>query len=224
MNSARVRVWDSETRIVHWLLVALVPLSWWTAERGELALHRYSGYTILGLLVFRLYWALAGSSTARLFRYVRAPLATLDYLRKLPQRGRETARPPGHNPLGALSALVLFALLMTQVGLGLVAVDVDGVESGPLSHLVSFDAGRDAAELHEDLFDVLAAFIGLHIAAVLFYLLWRRENLIGPMITGRRREPVEGGSALYFASWTRALAGAALAGIAVWAVRSGLWL
>src|SRR5690606_40419623 len=49
----------------------------------------------------------------------------------------------GHNPLGALSVVALLLLLLIQVTLGLFAVDVDGLESGPLSHYVSFEVGRD---------------------------------------------------------------------------------
>jgi cytochrome b len=55
---------------------------------------------------------------------------------------------PGHNPLGALSVIALLLAMATQVALGLFAVDVDGIESGPLSHLVSFDTGRTCAKLH----------------------------------------------------------------------------
>ena len=80
---------------------------------------------------------------------------------------------PGHNPLGALSVLALLGLLLAQIVLGLFAVDVDGIESGPLSTYVSFDTGRVAAEWHEAVFDVLLWLIGLHVAAVLFYLLYQ---------------------------------------------------
>lgn len=222
-GAQRVRIWDLPTRIIHWLLAALIALSWWTAESGELALHRYSGYAILGLLLFRVYWAFAGSATSRLFGYVRGARTVLEYARKLPRRTSDAARPVGHNPLGAWSALLLLTLLVAQVALGLFAVDVDGIESGPLSHLVSFDAGRDAAELHEDLFDVLLAFIGLHVAAVFFYLFYRRENLIAPMFTGARRQNATPYTELRFAGWGRAVTGVILAGLGVWAVAAGFW-
>ena len=70
--------------------------------------------------------------------------------------------------------------------LGLFAVDVDGIESGPLSLYVSFDTGRASAEWHDVTFTVLQYLILLHILAVLYYLVVRRQNLIGTMITGRR--------------------------------------
>lgn len=101
----------------------------------------------------------------------------------------------------------MLALLALQVLLGLFAVDVDGIESGPLSHLVSFDQGRAAAALHELVFNILLAFIALHIAAVLFYLVVRRRNLVTPMITGYRRPSREGAAPIQAAPlWRFALA------------------
>ena len=108
---------------------------------------------------------------------------------------------PGHNPLGALSVLVLLGLLLTQIVLGLFAVDVDGIESGPLSTYVSFDTGRVAAEWHEALFDVLLWLIGLHVAAVLFYLLYKKENLVGTMLHGMRAFPSGQVTPVRTASW-----------------------
>src|SRR4051795_3061228 len=183
----RIQVWDGAVRLNHWLMAILIAISWWTAENGQLEYHRYSGYTLLGLLVFRIYWGVFGSTTARFAHFGKGPRAILNYVRGMSSRVSErTPAPPGHNPLGALSVIALLALLIVQVGLGLFSVDIDGIESGPLSSLVSFDTGRTCAELHEDIFNVLLVFIALHVAAVFFYLLYRRENLIAPMISGKR--------------------------------------
>lgn len=192
---ARTRVWDLPTRAVHWLFVACLAFSWWTAETGRLEWHRWSGYTLLGLLLFRIYWGFAGGSTARFASFVRGPRAIVAYL-----RGSWVAV-PGHNPLGALSVLALLGLLLLQVVLGLFAVDVDGIESGPLSLYVSFATGRACAEWHETVFNVLLVVVSLHVIAVLYYLAVRRQNLIGAMITGRRvfdsaAEPMRAASAL----------------------------
>jgi cytochrome b len=83
----------------------------------------------------------------------------------------------------------LLALLLTQVVLGLFAVDVDGIESGPLSIYVSFDAGRVAAKWHDTVFDVLLWLIALHVAAVLYYVFLKKQNLIGAMLHGKREYP-----------------------------------
>ena len=159
----RVRVWDAPTRIVHWALVALVATSWWTAENGVLQFHRYSGYALLGLLVFRVYWSFVGGASSRLFRYLQGPRALIAYAREAASRQRSAeVRGPGPNPLGAWSALALFGLLGAQIGFGLFAVDVDGVESGPLSHLVSFRVGRSLAPWHEAFFNILLVLIATH--------------------------------------------------------------
>src|SRR5690242_6646079 len=132
----RVRVWDGPTRIAHWFMALLFGLSWWTAETGHLEWHRWSGYGLLGLLVFRILWGFFGSSTARFAQFLRGPREIVAYV-----RGRWSLA-PGHNPLGALSVLTLLLLLLAQVTLGLFAVDIDGIESGPLSSHVSFGTGR----------------------------------------------------------------------------------
>jgi cytochrome b len=207
----RVRVWDVPIRLVHWLMVLLVAAAWWTAEAGRLDWHLYCGYALLGLVSFRIYWGLAGSSTARFSQFVRGPRTVLDYL-----KGRWVAA-PGHNPIGALSIVALLSSLLAQTVLGLFAVDVDGVESGPLSRFISFDAGRMTAEWHDELFDYLLGLIALHIAAVLYYVLHKKENLIGAMFHGRRNYPVDL-PPVTLASITRLLLGVVLAALLTWVV------
>lgn len=215
---ARVRIWDVPTRLVHWLMAALIPTSWWTAESGNLEFHRYSGYLLLGLLLFRIYWGFAGSSSAQFSQFLKGPRAILRYLRS------GSARSTGHNPLGALSVVALLLLLLIQIALGLFAVDVDGLESGPLSHYVSFETGRACAEWHETVFDVLVWAIVLHIAAVLFYVILKKQNLIGAMMHGRREYSQPPQSPIRFASATRAILGIALAAALTWMIARGLEL
>jgi cytochrome b len=180
-----VRVWDVPVRLVHWATVLAVALCWWTGETGRLEWHRWSGYVLLGLVTFRIYWGFFGSSTARFRQFVRGPAAIADYLRG----GWNVAA--GHNPLGALSVLALIALLLVQITLGLFAVDVDGIESGPLSLYVSFEAGRVAAEWHEAIFNVLLGLMALHILAIAWYRFIRKEKLVEAMIHGTRAYPQE---------------------------------
>lgn len=215
----RVLIWDAPVRLIHWLMVLMFAVSWRSAETGAMNYHRYSGYTLLGLLLFRIYWGFAGSSTARFSSFVKGPRAVLAYLRQMPQRtGARQPAVPGHNPLGALSVIALLLLLSTQVLLGLFAVDVDGIESGPLSLYVNFDTGRRCAEWHGRVFELLLWMIGLHIAAVLFYLLYKRDNLIASMLHGRRVFPAEAAPAITRGSLVRLLSGVVLAALIVWAV------
>lgn len=181
----RIKVWDLPTRLFHWTLVVLFALAWWTAEERMLNWHRIVGYGIFSLLVFRLVWGFCGSTSARFSSFLRGPGPVARYIGAgLLRRG---AGPyPGHNPLGGWSVIAMLLLLILQVSLGFIAVDVDGMESGPFSYLVSFEAGRSAASLHKLGFDVLVAMTVLHILAILYYHLFHREKLLGAMILGKR--------------------------------------
>ncbi|WP_375197117.1 cytochrome b/b6 domain-containing protein [Sphingobium sp.] len=201
---ARLRIWDLPTRLFHWTLVPLLGLAWWTAEERMLDWHRLAGYSIFTLLLFRLIWGVAGSSTARFSHFVGGPVTLFRYVRGH-MFNRGTAPAPGHNPVGGWSVIAMIALLATQVGLGFFSVDIDGMESGPFAYLVDFDTGRVAAEWHGFIFDVILALTALHVVAILFYLIHRRDNLVGPMISGSRRWTGEQ-PALRFASNRVALA------------------
>jgi cytochrome b len=208
----RVRVWDVPVRVCHWLMVLCVGVSWWTAETSRMEWHQYAGLSLLALVSFRIYWGFFGSSTARFSHFVRGPRTIVSYL-----KGRWAAM-PGHNPLGALSVIAMLGLLLTQIVLGLFAVDVDGIESGPLSTYVSFDAGRVAAEWHDDLFEALQWLIALHIVAVLYYVLFRKENLISSMLNGKRVYRGDRPDPVSSVSPLRLVLGVVLAAVLTWMV------
>jgi len=207
---SRIRIWDLPTRAFHWAIVLLMPALWWTAEEHELEWHYLLGEVTLGLILFRLIWGLIGSSTARFAGFVKGPGAILAYL-----RGRHPEE-VGHNPLGALSVLALLLLIATIVGLGLFATDEDGLHPGPLAHLVTFDSAMILAERHEQMFNILLGFIGLHVAAILFYLFVRRDNLVGPMVTGAREARAGEAPMAAAPAWRFVIAAAIAAGLTFW--------
>jgi cytochrome b len=212
-----VRVWDGAVRLVHWAIALAMPALWWTAKQDQLVWHRRLGYAVLGLVVFRLIWGWVGASTARFSNFVRGPRAVIDYASHL--LGRGNAVVIGHNPMGGWSVLALLSLVLVETTLGLFSVDVDGLESGPLSRFISFDQGRLAAGWHHWLFNGLLALIGLHLIAIAFYALVKRDNLIGPMLTGLRRTE-EGGPGMISVPFWRMLAVAAFAAVlATWIAR-----
>lgn len=178
-HATRQFVWDLPVRLFHWALVVLIGFSWWSAENYLMDWHRLSGQAVLFLIAFRLIWGLVGSDTARFAYFLKGPRAIRTYL-----ADKQAPASVGHNPLGGWSVVAMLAILGTQVVSGLFAVDIDGIESGPLSHLVNFDQGRLASAIHGVCFTLLQALIVLHVLAVLFYLVVRRRNLIGPMVTG----------------------------------------
>jgi cytochrome b len=206
----RVSVWDVPVRSAHWIMVLLFAVSWWTGKSGRLEWHRWSGYALLGVVAFRICWGIFGSSSARFAQFVRGPRAIIAYLKG------KWALAPGHNPLGALSVLAILVLLVAQIVLGLFAVDVDGIESGPLSIHVSFETGRACAHWHENIFDALLWLIGLHIAAVLYYVFVKNENLIGAMFNGKRAYAELPAEPVKFAGVARFIIAVAIAAATTW--------
>lgn len=194
MTGGKVRVWDLPVRLFHWALVLLVAALSATHEFHMMEVHILLGQGMLGLILFRLIWGLIGSSTARFSSFLRGPRRVLAYL-------RAPGGAFGHNPIGGWSVVAMLAVLAIQVGLGLFASDEDGEHYGPLSHLVSYDTATSLAERHETFFNVLLALIGLHLAAIVYYRLAKREDLVTPMITGRRDASLAGETMTLAPAW-----------------------
>lgn len=178
-------VWDPVTRLWHWSLACTVIAGWCFGEFmsfTNIQWHFYCGYGVLGLLTFRLLWGTIGPKPARLGALVFTPRDTVRYAATL--RSRDPSGTPGHNPLGSLSIIAMFILLAAQAGSGLFIESDDFFESGPLAHWVSEDTTLWLSSWHYTLSRVIAAVVLLHVAAVLYYLFWKRENLITAMLSG----------------------------------------
>jgi cytochrome b len=198
ITAIRGPVWDLPVRLFHWLLVALIAFSWWSAENDAVELHLWSGYAILTLIIFRLLWGIVGSSTARLGALFHRPSRILAYV-----RDSAAWKAIGHSPIGAVSVMAMLIVLKVQIATGLINADDDGLVNGSLSHLVSIETSDFAHEVHESLFNVLLALIALHVAAIAYYG-WRGRNLIGPMVSGRGALP-EGAEPMRPGKWWMAL-------------------
>jgi len=183
-----VRVWDVPVRLFHWLLVALIILSFTTAQIGgnAMRIHELSGFTILTLVLFRVVWGVFGSTYARFTEFVRGPAQALGYARAL-ARGQPSFH-AGHNPLGGWMIVVMLLCLLIQAGTGLFAND-DIMTEGPLYPWVSKATSDLLSKIHGINFYVLLALIALHVAAALYYLWGKRENLILPMFSGSKKMP-----------------------------------
>lgn len=210
-----VTVWDLPTRLFHWTLVALMIFQWLTAEFGSaMDWHVWGGYAILALVLFRLIWGFVGSDTVRFRDFVRGPGAALGYVKAL-LRG-ETPLYLGHNPMGGWSIVAMLVLLLVQAGTGLFANDDITIE-GPLYAWVSKGTSDWLTAIHKFNFNLLLLVIAVHISAVLFYLFVKRENLIHPMLSGRKHLPPDMvGQAPRIVSPWLGLAVLAVAVAAVW--------
>ena len=94
------------------------------------------------------------------------------------------------------------------------ASDEDGIHSGPLSrHMPDLESAHALAERHETFFWVIVALIALHVLAVLYYLLVRRDDLVTPMVTGRGQANGSGEALVPAPVWRFLLAAALAAGL-----------
>lgn len=209
----RTPLWDWPVRVIHWSFALLIPALWWTAENGEMGWHTSIGTVLMQLLVIRVLWGFVGGSTARFSSFVRGPGAVFAHL-------RDGSRSPtvGHNPAGGWSVLALLGLMALQVALGLFAGDPDDGTTGPLNHLVSSSAASRMTELHGVVFYAILAMIALHLAAIIYYRVVKRDDLIVPMITGSKPLPANANGLVKAPVWRliACIVAAWLVGWVVW--------
>ncbi|MCB5183629.1 cytochrome b/b6 domain-containing protein [Methylobacillus gramineus] len=177
-----INTWDFPLRFFHWSLVALFAIAIITVKIGGNALewHVISGEALLALLIFRVLWGFAGGTYAKFSNFIRGPRAIIGYLKGT---GDKTI---GHNPLGGWSVIAMLLLLLAQAVTGLFSND-DIFTEGPLYSLIDKDTSDYLTYLHTINQYILYGLIGLHIAAIIYYRLFKRENLVKAMITGRKQ-------------------------------------
>jgi len=167
----KILVWDFPVRVFHWLMVVSFAGAWLTAESERWRLvHVTLGYTMAGLVAFRIVWGLVGSRPARFANFVRAPRAAARYVGSL-LAGRAEHH-TGHNPAGALA---IVALLLLAAGV-------------TASGWANFNelGGHAMEEVHEAAANIMLAVIGIHLLGVAVGSWVHRENLVRAMVTGRK--------------------------------------
>jgi cytochrome b len=183
-----VRIWDLPTRLFHWTLFLCVLGLVVTAQLGGswMTWHSRLGYCVFALLLFRLVWGLVGGRWSRFASFIYAPSTIINHLQGL-TRPEHSA---GHSPLGAGSVFAMLFFLMAQVGTGLFSDD-DIAFSGPLTKFVSNAWVGRATFYHKEVGAwVLIVLVLLHVAAIVYYLRKKKENLIRPMVYGDKTLPV----------------------------------
>jgi cytochrome b len=211
-----VRVWDLPTRVFHWMLALCIVGSVLSAKIGGNAMvwHFRFGYVVFSLLAFRLLWGLVGGRWSRFASFVYAPGTVIRYLRG--QGRADEYLDVGHNPLGSFSVLAMLGLLAVQVATGLVADD-EIAAVGPLNRFVSGSMAGRATHWHKDYGQwILLVLIVMHVAAIVYYRVRKKHNLIRPMLVGDKPLP-PGTPAAADSAWTRLLA-LLLAALCGWAV------
>ncbi len=131
-------------------------------------IHVVLGYTLLGLIAFRLLWGFFGTRYAQFRSFLFKPGEIVTYVRSL-FKGKP-AHYVGHNPAGSVAIWLLLIL---------------GISSGVSGVMLFQDIGGEAVEeLHEFVSNAMLAVVLIHIVGVLVSSLMHRENLVRSMITG----------------------------------------
>jgi len=166
-----VLIWDWPVRVGHWLMALSFAGAYITAESERWRLvHVTFGYTLMGLVVFRIVWGLIGTRHARFSSFVRGPAAVKAYMGDM-LRG-EPARHVGHNPAGALAILLLLGISLAVTASGWAVFN---------------DLGSEWLEdAHEALATLMLLIVGTHISGVLISSRVHRENLVAAMLDGRK--------------------------------------
>jgi cytochrome b len=173
-TSTSIRVWDFPTRIFHWVLAACFAVAVITQDMERLRqVHITSGYTMMGLVMFRFMWGLLGTRYARFSSFLPAPRTVVRYLWSL-VRGKPQHY-VGHNPLGALG---IVAMMMLTVGVVISGVLLEG---GISENLLE--------DIHEGLANGMLAVVGIHLVGVVLSGVIHRENLVKAMLTGQKNGP-----------------------------------
>ena len=184
-----VRVWDLPTRLFHWALVVALIAQVITGKIGGAAMawHFRIGYCIFALIVFRLVWGFGGGHWSRFASFIYGPARVLRYLRNRHAAG--DLFHVGHNPLGSASVFAMLAILIVQVATGLIGDD-EIANVGPLNRFVSTATGLAATAWHKGAgFGIILVLVVLHILAIVFYRVRKKQDLIGPMFSGDKRMP-----------------------------------
>lgn len=189
-----IRVWDLPTRLFHGALVigVLGLLVSGTVGGNWMVWHLRLGYAVGTLLLFRLLWGFVGGHWSRFASFWPTP----SRLRAALSSRRDPAmpKPPGHSVWGACSVIAMLLILTAQVASGLISDD-EIAFSGPLVQWVSSDWSSAATTYHKNIGRyALLALMGLHLLAIAYYALWRREPLVGAMVHGDREvvDPAHG--------------------------------
>lgn len=205
-TSSKVRVWDPLVRVFHWGLVTAFATAWLTADELQ-PVHEFAGYTVAGLVAFRLVWGLIGSRYARFAQFLKGPGETLAYLGDM-TRGRER-RYLGHNPAGAAMVLALLITLSGTAFTGWLMEDEARLAMLPSVPAIVAPAWADddgdapeygergeiegmLTEVHETLANLMLLLAALHVGGVVLASFRHHENLARAMVTGDKRGPGPG--------------------------------
>ena len=168
----KILVWDVPTRIGHWLLVITFITSFITGDSEEQRLfHVAAGYAVGGILVFRIFWGIAGTRYARFASFLFTPREVIAYLGAL-IKGKSNHW-LGHNPAGSYAIYILILLGLVTVASGVAVYAGIG--------------GEWMAEVHDVLSYTMLGMVVVHILGVIVSGWAHHENLVLSMLNGYKQ-------------------------------------
>lgn len=183
-NSSMIKVWDPLVRVFHWTLVMAFLIAY-ISEEDFLSIHSFAGYSVFGLLVFRILWGLIGTRHARFSDFIYSPATIKQFIKDT--LSFKARRYLGHNPAGgAMIILMIISLLITSIS----GIAVYGAEEqlGPMAGWFSHSFWGEAfEELHEFFANFTLLLVLIHVSGVVIESLIHKENLVKSMVNGMKR-------------------------------------
>ncbi|MDO6445225.1 cytochrome b/b6 domain-containing protein [Colwellia sp. 1_MG-2023] len=178
-------IWDLPVRIFHWCFVGVLLALWYTSDQdnGLIEVHIKLGYTALGLTIFRILWGFVGTTHAKFINFIPRPKQIKSYIQQL--RIGKVKNYIGHNPLGSLMVIFILFAVLVQATSGLFISD-DIFSAGPYNSVLTSELEKILKTVHSNGFNIIATLSAIHILAVLYYLIVKKQNLIKPMFTGKK--------------------------------------
>jgi len=179
--NAKQIIWDWPLRLFHWLLVVSLLLAYLSGSEGGIYLdwHSQSGLFVLSLLCFRFSWGFLGSYYSRFSTFYPSVSRFHDYL-------KTDYQPAGHNPLAALSIFSMLIVILIQSVTGLFMSDEDYEFYGPLEDLIEGEYVSVISFCHQNLINLIITLVILHLLAIIYHSVLKKQSVIMPMITGKK--------------------------------------
>ncbi len=182
----KILVWDIPTRIGHWLLVATFALVFLTGDsEAKRLFHVAAGYAVAGILIFRIFWGIAGTRYARFASFLFSPRQVFSYLGALLK-----GKPDhwiGHNPAGSYAIYLLILLGFATIASGFAGYAEIG--------------GEWVEEAHDVLAYTMLGMVIFHVLGVIVSSWAHHENLVRSMLNGYKQgkseEAIESGEINY---------------------------
>lgn len=177
-----MKVWDIYTRLWHWLLAGGIFFQWLSGEvlDDQMQNHALMGYSLLGMMIFRLCWGFIGPESIRFSRFVPSWSSLTGYLSKT-----DNAIYVSHNPLGALAVIAFIGLITLQALSGFFMED-EIFFTGPFYNWLSENTTAAIADIHDLAFTGILLLIAIHIIAVLYHRFKQEPFIVKAMVTGNK--------------------------------------